>query len=567
MTVPTERETPKIEHDGVGHKIMQGGEPFVLPPELSAMGNIDLRSNGGVLVNSGGKPEFFVRPPFWRAKKYDPMVRQEDVKPLYGRRELSDQELGTNSLDVGGELELLFWNREEKEVYRVMTGDSPVIQKLIDHNNGLRFHQETDVFSAWPDKIAFSPEFIASVCELNFPHAPNSLERGIQQLRVLQIVDEAANDNGALIVPISAFSHRPLLPGDTHPHPYIERVAFEYMGWERVKHFVGNSWQVHVEMLTLDSALAAINYLQQITPIIHSLTLASPFIDGKIFLSDQNLPGLGIEPSTWQSVRYLARYVGSPSGGVIRQPFPEKENDFWVMAAEMLASGEIPSPARTGGHHVDFRIRPDLPPYGTIEITFMDTAGACPLKLLALQEFLRVVCWKLQRIVIENNRGELPNLFFGDLTPERLLQLHNASIAVSKDGMKSSMTAGDGFSYPVETLWRKLVEWIDSPKPDWEYHGLSPGVIMELNKSSTQVTHEDLKPFENREGIPSVYGYYRTGLGTLSQWLLARAERLIRAGESEFEAIVNCLGDLGSSYHHWLHHLTPNDIKQLLCYP
>jgi len=548
------------------HKAMAGGERFQFPPDLHPYSpETDFRQDGGLLASQSGVPVSFVRGPFWRAEENDPTVRQDDVHPLFRRREQENLSLlRITDVDVGGELETYWWTPSGR-AFLVMAADSPVKQALIDYNNGspIRFIEEQDMYGVWPEEIAFSAELAQFCLELNFDHSPDSLARGIQQLKVLQTLAKIGLENGAFMIPVSSFPHRPLSQEDVNENPYVRRIALEYMGWENVRLFVGASWQTHSEMITLETALKATNYLQQIAPIIHALTLSGPFIDGNIFLSDRNLTGMGENPDIWHSVRYLTRYLGSPSGGVLREPLPETEREFWQRANDLLRTGEIPTPARTGGHHTDFRLRPDIPPNGTIEVAFMDTAGAHPAKILALQELLRVVSWKLQMAALSAREEELPELLFSSLTPERLRETHHASIAVSQRGIEAEMKAADGCSYPVKYLWEQLIAWVNQAVPEWDFYGLPAGITEELNKSAQVVDIKTLKQYEDRQGLVSSRGFYETGRGTLSQWLLARAFQLTEIGQSEQEAVINCMTELGSAYYAFLQTMEEKDIKAL----
>lgn len=555
-------------HGGVGHKLMTKGAEFRLPLDAQPFDGADFNHQGG-LITQNGRITHFAKGPFWRPQKNEPVIREKDVSPLF-RREKENGPVGLKEIDVGGELEIFFW--DGSEAYPVMAKNSPLVQKLQEYNNNganenggaIHFIGESDYSGTWPDEIAYSPELCLSVLEVNHEHKTDAEKRGQRQLKTLQIITEEAEKLGVYAAPISAFSHRPLEKKDTHPDPYVQRIAMEFMGWENVRFFVGNSYQVHCEMITLESALAATNYFQQITPIIHALTLAGPFLDGQVYLSGKNLPGIGEAPTQWQSVRYLTRVVGSPSGGVMKQPLPEKESDFWELASDLLKNGEIPSPARTPGHHRDFRVRPDIPPYGTIEIAFMDTAGADPLRMLALQELLRVCSWKLQRTVLENREDELPKSLFKQLEEKRLQEIHQASISVSKDGIDAQMIGANGKVYSTQELWQRLADWVNEPVPEWGYHGLPSGILESLNNSAQVVSKETLDKFQDKEGHTSVYGFYKTGKGTLSQWLLKRARQLLDSGLSEKDAVTDCLNDLGRSYHYYLKEIGPQDITNML---
>jgi gamma-glutamyl:cysteine ligase YbdK (ATP-grasp superfamily) len=560
MTQEQETHQPKPTHKAMGEL----APSFVFPPELQPFNKVNFSTEGGLLVDYQGIPQFSVRPPFWRTQEFDPIVRENDVLPLYRRKGLV-KTIPFTHIDTGGELELYSWSPDTQDVYQIMAPHSPIVASLEEYNsnggNGFHFEEKVDIFDVNPENISFSAELAQSCLEFNTEHSPDAYRRGIRQLKALQIIAKLTELQGAYLIPVAAFPHRPLEAAETNPNRYVQRIAMEYMGWEKVQHFIGASWQTHIEMMTLETGLASINYLQQVTPIIYALTLAGPFMDGKLYLSKK---GFSEEEELWHSVRYLSRYRGSPSGGVLREPLPETETEFWPLAAQKLAKGDIPTPARVGGHHTDFRIRPDIKPYGTTEIAFMDTAGAHPLKLLALQELLRAISWKLQKAVIENKKQSLPLSLFQTLTEQRLADLHQDSIAVAKNGIEAQIKGGNDQKYPVSTLWQELIEWVNIPDPKNGFSGLPRNLVKELNKSAQVVPADLLRAFQDKKGFISTYGFYETGRGTLSQWLLARAHQLVGNGLSEEKAVKNCITDLGYSYHYYLAEIGPREIERLL---
>jgi hypothetical protein len=361
------------------------------------------------------------------------------------------------------------------------------------------------------------------------------------------------------------------------------------MGWENVRHFIGSSFQVHVEMLDLESGLKTINMYQHIAPLLYALSLAGPFAHGtlnpnlkKMYEGDEyNAKRAGdtetyqrMDSDDWMSIRYPARWRGSPSGGSYEFALPETAQAFFEQTEKGLKNNDphsaenIPSPARAAGHHRD-RIRTDIGPHGTLEISNMDTFGGNVLKLAAVQEFTKVLIWKMQVLAKSGRMGELsqrfPILFPTSTTNESLRDAHLNSIEVAKKGVEANVKAPDGTEQNIQDMVMELVRFVDEPMRDdgqgIDFKGLHKNVKTEIMKSAAVPNGETYSRFQD-DGFTSVSGFYETGVGTLSHWLKRRAQELSNTGMKEKDVIQNCMNDLGVSYHTFLKTLNGN-IKTL----
>ena len=189
---------------------------------------------------------------------------------------------------------------------------------------------------------------------------------------------------------------------------------------------------------------------------MYAISLAGPFAHGlthpnlhDIYIQDEQNPKRtndeesynALNTDDWMSIRYAGRWRGSPSGGSYITPLPENVQKFFARAEAGLNNNDpqspenIPSPARTGGHHTD-RVRVDIRPNGTLEISNMDTFGGNVLKLGAIQEFTKVLMWKLQLYAKSGKMQELsqrfPQLFPPQVTEATLRSAHMNSIEVAK---------------------------------------------------------------------------------------------------------------------------------------
>ncbi len=552
--------------------------------------NFDPKTEGGFIWKDG-LPTGYIRSPFWRARENDTKLHGSDIRPVFTEPKPSASLQG---VETGGEFEMYVWDPGNQTEAPVMAPNSSVPNTLEEANNGAHFEAEDPIFEELdPDKkqIGYSAELATSCIEMNFHHTPHTFQAALSMARSLKTLAKAAEKEGWRLTPISAFPHRPLEPKDTSQDPYVKRIAMEFMGWENVRHFIGSSFQVHVEMLDLESGLKAMNMYQQIAPLLYALSLAGPFAHGStqpnlhdMYIQDESSPRRVSDTESydmlnnddWMSIRYPARWRGSPSGGSYVKPLPENAGEFFTLAEAGLKNNDphspenIPSPARAGGHHTD-RIRVDIGPNGTLEISNMDTFGGNVLKLAAIQEFTRVLMWKLQLYAkagkMEQLSHEYPQLFPPQITENILRLAHINSIEVAKRGVDAVLQTADDQQATAGELFNQLLLFVNEPIHDFgqevEYQGLPQGIMHELMKSAQVPNQQSFQNYREPDGVVSIDGFYKSGIGTLSHWLKQRARDLIeKRGMSEEDAIKDCMDNLGSAYHTFLAGLNGN-IKAL----
>lgn len=551
--------------------------------------HFDPCTQGGFIWDSETHlPVAYVRSPFWRKEENDPQLHRNDIRPIFINPKES---VGLEKLETGSELEVDTWDSSKSDGAPIMAKESSIPTRLKAMSNGGGFTEEDTLFEELhPDarKIGFSSELKNECIELNFHHSPNPTQTTLAMAHSLKKLAQVVQEQGWNLTPIASTPHKPLNAEETSSDQYVNRIAMEFMGWENVRHFIGSSFQVHVEMLDLESGLKAINMYQQVAPLLYAISLAGPFAHGlvhpnlhDIYIQDEQNPKRAndkesynaLNADDWMSTRYAGRWRGSPSGGSYASPLPENAQEFFAQAEKGLNNNDphspenIPSPARAGGHHTD-RVRVDIRPNGTLEISNMDTFGGNVLKLGAIQEFTKVLMWKLQLYAksgrIQELSQQFPQLFPSQVTEATLRSAHMNSIEVAKKGVDAVLQTATGEQESTSNLFDQLLRFVNKPMSDLtqgiEYAGLPQGVIQELKNSALIPVESIFQKYRDEAGIVSVEGFYQErSVGTLSHWLKERAKNLQeKKGMSDDEAIKNCMNNLGASYHAFLASLNGN---------
>lgn len=517
------------------------------------MENPDLEREGGFL--SLNEKVFYVRGPFWRASEGDSTVRIPDAKPIF----FAAEKPNFSQSHVGGELELFTWQVDKTDTYPVMTDGSQIVAELEYHNhvndngNTQLFEFQPDYTLEIPTHLGFSSELMQQMIEINFMHDNDPAKRGVAQLQSLRKLSQICNRNGVYILPISTLPHRPLEKHEVSNDPYVRRIALKHMTWEKVRHFLGASFQTHVEIFETQAGLRTINYLQQVSPLLLGLSCAGPFVNGKINLSEEELPNTGSKKDKYHSTRYLLRKIGSPSGGVIQIPAPDTLEEYHWLASRRLRHGDIMSPARTFGHHVSFRFREDIPPTGTIEYADPDTFGAHPVKLAAFQELNKALTLKIQYLIYSGRENELPTDFFSELDLHKLREVEEDMIKISKQGFYATVRNGQGKEVNAQSQFLRLLEWVNEPLPEMNYPGLTESVLREMRHSAILLNEETFQQF-NPEASDFLINFYTTRLGTLSQWLHRRVTALSGSIEDEQQIVKQTMNELALVFADYLNY-------------
>ncbi|MBD3363556.1 hypothetical protein GF362_07615 [Candidatus Dojkabacteria bacterium] len=544
------------------------------------------KTAGGFIYDTNTQYVGYIRPPFWRTNKGDPNLMPSDIQEIEPIRERSNNYQKVKS---GFELEIFGIKQEKKdgEIMASLFENGLDLEGRINNNNAdneIPIIDFDSKFRALPSnlrEIRFGREMAKYTIEINGHPTSNPIKGGLSFLRNQQVLAEIFDDHGWFLCPISAFSHRPFRASDISNDSYLQRIVLNNEMWPREKslHYVGNSAQFHCEILNEKAGLTALNLYQLVYPLTVGISLASPFMHGKTnpnlktILVDQAQLGKDKDPNIiktldnegFLSVREGTRFLAGIDSGILHEPFPENPDDYIELVEQKLNSGDIPHPDRGGGQQAD-RFKFSL---HTLEVSNMDTFAGNTLKFLSAQEFSKALMWKLQ-VYGSNQRGiaslcdRFPSLFKYPVDKTLLDHVRRNALEVTKDGLDAKLVGVDGNLYEAQELFYELLDFVNEPIPELQYYGLPFNVIRELIKSSEIPSQDDFIRYLDEEGLPSVYGYYDSGIGTAAHWLKARANTLVKEfNMPEGDAVENCLIDLGKSYHRHLKQIYGKDIERL----
>lgn len=559
--------------------------------------DFDPATQGGIISTFDAVPVRQVRPPRYRAIEDNPFQTKKDIAHIFTQ--------GNPSMspgNTGAELEL-FVHNNNGDMESVAEDGHPVRKRLQEHNenykngnangngNGVKYIESDGYDPKIADEkdkyIGYSPELTKHMIELNFPPGKDHKRRNHIMLYGLRKLAMFTEESDARVTPLSIVPNKDISSSDINSHEYVQRMAFKILGEGRMKNFNGASFQTHTEIIDFEAALRATNKYQLITPIIYAGTVAGPYMAGKIeqdlIKRYEKVPGMEGSPEMqerlhelpkgrYQSYRYPSREFGSVSGGVMHEPLPEKERDYWDKANDLLKKQDVPSVGRVSGHHTDFRVRPDLGPYGTIELAALDTSGGKIEKLVAIQEFTRALGWKLQYLELTGKMNDVQShpkykkLFGKQPSAESYKIVRKNAFTASKDGNEAVLEGMDGNIYSVSELWNILVDFVQEPVVDDKngvnYVGLSKGIIKQLNDSYKNPA-EHFAFHKDENGITSLEGFYKSGVGTLSQWARRREDELRERGVGDQEIIKDFTVSTGRAFHAHIKGTTPEMLDSL----
>lgn len=525
-----------------------------------------IRKRGGILAELRKGEQWkkrmavaSVKHPIWRAEYGTKTLRDSDIGSLYP---FPEEMKPIDELTTGVEFELL-----------TLGGTADEIIRRLDTINEPGF--------------SYGREFRKSCIELGT--IPSSDENAVitSLYTGLQQTMRAAEEAGMRLLPLSLFAHKVFTKKDITDDKYLHRMTLGHMTWKDARHFIGESIQIHVEMTGKDPLLAVRQYAT-LSAVDTRHTAASPFGYGrihpdlaKIYRKDEKRGRRKKDKKTYKllrgewdgiSMRYPARWRGSPSGGVRHKRIPRTYMEYMKRANKGMQNCEITSPkalvspARVLGDHTDIRVRVDMKPNGTLEICNKDTSGGHQRKLVAEEALTKRLVGLLEYYASEGKMKKLakehPLLFHKKQKRKDRRKAHLANIISAREEGDVMIHAANGEMASARHLYQQLLEFVAKPLPEAGHMGLPPEVLQELQKSN-QIPAEDLySRYRDAEGIVSVAGFYESGVGTLSHWLKKRARQLMQSkGLSEEEAVNDCMNDLSSSYHE---HLRVTPLKELL---
>ncbi|HSH18229.1 MAG TPA: hypothetical protein VK978_02505 [Candidatus Saccharimonadales bacterium] len=495
----------------------------------------------------------WVLPPRFRRDQH--ALRSKDIKQLVVEDRPDPEYVALDEIRQGIELELYGYGPVAKDMAPIMTDEAQqAYQEQVPRLSA-------ELFGDSQHRWDVSPELLQSCIELNLPNSPDRAMNAARMVERLKLVERATSVvvPGSMIVPVSTLPHRELRRDDLTTDPYVRGMALNFMGWDKARQFTSTSMQGHSEGLARTAILSAINQYQHVSPLMYGLTLAAPFTHGW----PSGLSG-----------RYRTRIEGSPSAGVFVEPLPTDVQEYYERIAQpQLKAGETPSPIRGAGQHRD-RPRFDLPPYGTIESCEGDTAGASPIKMVAIQYLRDTVLWKLQRHHITGDMSHYERYprIFGSPSHESYAWAHYVSMEVAQHGLSATVIGRDGQEHRARDLMADLRHYAEEPvfAPDRKvlFRGLPPRVRQEIVNSSWE-PGPDLFAAYRRGGAVDAIGYYETGIGTLAHWQQARYRDLRAAGPDRLShdaALHNSLRNIGESWRTTIRGLSPAAAAVVVAY-
>jgi hypothetical protein len=350
---------------------------------------------------------------------------------------------------------------------------------------------------------------------------------------------------GALIDPASARMQDVPGPEDVSPNPYVQTM-YDVLGPQILKFLatgVHEHWDMHVGLLPVVT-----RYLRVLGPYLNLGLLAAPFGFGEqtprlgeILDHDDLRPYDGQQP---HSVRYPVRFGASPDGGVGLLVAHSTLPSALAHADQELAAGRVSNPARHYGSHSDVRPRYDVPSArklwhpGRVELCVKDTAALRFETLKAYGELTRAVLEQLERVAMEGEAGiarlhrDFPQLFgpaYKDDTfaAQQLARAHQNSIAISYSGADAEVTNGVGRKVVARDQLNEVVRFATQ-------NGITlpRSVLHHLFKStrSAERIEPTMRQFKDQHGLPSLIGYYITGMGTAAQWMIGRSRAAAERG-------------------------------------
>ncbi len=236
-----------------------------------------------------------------------------------------------------------------------------------------------------------------------------------------------------------------------------------------------------------------------------------------------------------QSIRYLTRFAAS-DGGVGRRVVHSTPCEALVHADRELQGGAINHPARLYGTHADVRLRVDPPSEslehpGRLELCVKDTGALRLETLVAYGELARAVINRLEMAAvggegaIEQLHRDFPRLFGRVYDPDvfayaQLDQAHRNSVDIAYNGPEAEIENAEGRRVSARQHFREVVCLAESG-------GITLSAATKKVLANSLATEAEVRRAAKRHldvnGLPSLSGYYETGIGTSAAWMILRA--------------------------------------------
>ncbi len=343
---------------------------------------------------------------------------------------------------------------------------------------------------------------------------------------------------GATIDPASARMQDRTTLADVTPNPYVG-VMVENLG-DPILDFIGTGIHEHRELHIGYGPLVA-RYMRILSPYLNLGLQAAPFAFGEqtprlgeMMNNDELRAYDGQQP---QSVRYPTRFAASPDGGIGLLLAHDNVRDALSHADQRLTAGEISNPARHYGSHADVRVRYDAPSaqtrdnVGRLELCVKDTSALRVETLEAYGLLALAVVEQLEKAAASGEPGiarlhkDFPRLFgtsYGneEIATKQLPRTHESALEIAYNGADAIVTNGIG---EVVSAREHFVELVRFAMRDGKQ--LPKSALHTLSKSLAEMDQVErfARGYKDGEGMPSLRGYYETGVGTAAQWMILRS--------------------------------------------
>lgn len=464
---------------------------------------------------------------------------------------------------VGGNvLKRRFSNFSMNEVTPERPKQGAELEFVITNNRG-DYHSVVDddgAYVSWADDLMLTPEMGRSMAETSITPTSDPAEaKKVINNRFAEIAQAALN-NDLLVAPLGVFGR----PVEINPHPYIKYITermHERTGFPTEGFRVAGA-QFHQEV-GAETAIPLAKAMQQLSPLLAASSLCGPFLNESLkdvvgwkrgaddtqqnHLEKVGLTDLHLNQSTGESMRYLLRRICSFGGGVTNEVLPSDLNDYFAIAHNRMAKGDLATIDRLQGEHADYRIRWGI---GTLEMCLFDTFAGNPRKIWAAQQFSCAVVRGVEKLLQQDAplQKVYPDLFPHDPNSQQALDYaHKASLEVGLYGMEAVVNNKKVYQHfsSLEKLVRSSGQLQGSHLEE---------VIFEMRKSyaSLAQTEAYIREWMNLKGekTPSIQAYFGDGrlggVGVASNYMRARWESLNdETPKTTTELIRKCEEDVG----------------------
>lgn len=410
-------------------------------------------------------------------------------------------------------------------------------------------------------EFGVTPELFNCTVEMGTETPARTLaERKRQYETMLYTVLEAAESHGWRVSPFSSLPGEEVAPEHINQHPYIQRMANDYLGWEKAGKFPVVGGQDHIEAPSPWHAARAATLLDPMLSGAKVALHSSPFdgtqasinyehlYDGETLLKNHEVgknQGIG-------SYRDVTRRYGLTTGGAIQFPISAEEFNDPKAFTEFIARRSLHElPDRPFAAHA-MRPRGGIGETGTLEICSFDNGGHRAERQAAMNflvansaRFAMSLPSGMQGdAILEELAKQYPAIFWGaprnENGAERTLswakQTNWNDTQVALHGKRAVLKTPNGIQFTPRQALEQQINFVDS---------YAASVPSEIKK-------ELLNSFEPADKRDPFKSYYQKGVSNMSECAIEYYQRCTDSNLSETGrlrqmnvAAANALHDYG----------------------